>query len=98
MHQLSTLILLNGSHYRMEKPQTTDERYEENDCENILDLVETVCDVKGHLFLDGYSEYDVDGEFDGNLYAKCIVCENLIKFWYYSPEMVDVIKSKVMCC
>jgi len=59
---------------------------------------ESVCDVKGHLFLDGYSEYDIDGEFDGNLYAKCFVCENLIKFWHYSSEMVDAVKSKEKCC
>jgi len=79
----------------MEKPQTTDERYEENNCENILDCFQTVCDVNGHLFLDGYSEYGVDGEFDGNLYAKCAVCESSIKFWHYSREMVDAIKSKL---
>jgi len=58
---------------------------------------QSVCDVKGHLFLDGYSEYDTDNNFDGNLYAKCTVCENLIKFWFYSSDMIDVI-SKEKCC
>ena len=84
LHQIPSLIQVNGSTFRMEKPHD--------------DLFESVCDVKGHLFLDGYSEYDVDGEFDGNLYAKCTVCENLIKFWYYSSDMIDTIKSKELCC
>jgi len=84
LHQIPSLIQVNGSTFRMEKPHD--------------ELFDSVCDVRGHLFLDGYSEYDVDGEFDGNLYAKCTVCENLIKFWYYSPDMIDTIKSKELCC
>jgi hypothetical protein len=77
------LVRIHGNYYRMEESK---------------EIFESVCDVKGHLFLDEYSEYDADDNFDGNLYAKCFVCENLIKFWYYSPEMVDVMKSKELCC
>ena len=98
MNQLPTLILVNGSHYRMEKPQTTDERYEENDCENIFDLFETVCDVKGHLFGIEPEKDILPNQPKDVLYKWCICCDVHIKFWCYSPDMIDAIESKVMCC
>ena len=82
----------------MEKQQTTDERYEENDCENILDCFETICDVEGHLF-DIEPEKDILPEqLKDDLFKWCFVCDAHIKFWHYSSDMVDAIKSKGLCC
>jgi hypothetical protein len=82
----------------MEKPQTVDERYEENNCEKILDLFQTICDVQGHLF-DIEPERDIfPKQAKDDLFKWCFVCESLIKFWKYSPDMVDAIESKELCC
>ena len=58
---------------------------------------ESVCDVKGHLFIDDKKDI-LPEELTDNLFKYCFVCEGHIAFWHYSPEMVDVIKSKELCC
>jgi len=80
----------------MEKQQTAQERYESNNCENIFDCFQTVCDVEGHLF-DIEPERDIlPKQTKDNLKKYCFVCESLIQFWHYSSDMVDEIR-KVKC-
>ena len=77
------LVEVNGSHYRMEKP------YDE--------VFESICDIEGHCFINDDKDI-LPEEPEDNLFKFCFVCEEHIMFWYYSPDMIYVIKSKVMCC
>lgn len=60
-------------------------------------LFESICDIKGHLFIDDQKDI-MPKESDDNLFKFCFVCEGHVTFWYYSPDMVDVVKSKELCC
>ncbi len=59
------------------------------------EVFESICDIEGHLF---FEEDDPIPESEENLRKFCFVCDDYITFWYYSPEMVDAIKSKGVCC
>ena len=76
------LIIVNGNYYRMESKKD--------------ELFDDVCDVKGHLFFD---DKDIlPEEPKDSLFKFCFICDQHIQFWQYSSDMVDAMKSKVMCC
>jgi len=60
-------------------------------------LFESICEIKGHLFIDDKKDIQPEEPTD-NLFKFCFVCDGHIAFWYYSPDMIDAIKSKGLCC
>ena len=83
----------------MEKQPTVDEKIETIDSDNYLVYFDSVCDVKGHLFGIEPDKDILPKQPKDDLFKWCFVCDGHVKFWKYSPDMVQAIeKSKVMCC
>lgn len=61
----------------------------EKDCESLFDMFETICDVKGHLFIEPEKDI-IPKELGDPLFKFCFVCDDYIKFWHYSCEMIDL--------
>ena len=61
------------------------------------ELFESICSIKGHLFINDERDIVPEDEKD-SLLKFCFLCDGYIQFYQYSPDMVDVLKSKVMCC
>ena len=61
------------------------------------ELFESVCSIKGHLFINDERDI-VPEEPEDSLLKVCFLCNEYIQFYRYSSDMVDALKSKVMCC